>query len=314
MIFNRMNDYYVKYLLGSEKNKAISLNFINAALGNEEEYFTDISFENKDQEPEHEGGKETRLDIKGVLNTGVFIELEVQVTLDKFMAERSLYYWSRMYGNQLAEGDAYNTLKKAIAINILNFKFLPENSWINTYEVTNTISRKALSDHLRIMFLELPKLKKYLEADFKGLSNIAQWGAYFYRLVDDKKMEEIPVLAEALNKERQFTADKQQMYWYEMHEKAVRDRISLVEQYMEQVNEAKAEAAEAKEEANKAKEEAAVAKAEAKAEVAKAKEEKLVPLFELVSDGYITIAKAAEKAHMSELDFETAMTAFNKLK
>ena len=101
MAIYRMNDYFVKFLFGSDQNKKLCLNFINAALGNEKHYFTDIVFVNKDEEPEKEKAKPIRLDIKGKLNTGAFIDIEVQVQNYKYMAERSLYYWACMYGQQI---------------------------------------------------------------------------------------------------------------------------------------------------------------------------------------------------------------------
>ena len=73
-MINRLNDFYFKYLMGSEKNKPIALNFINAALATKDSYFTDIIYVNKNQEPEHQDEKESRLDVKGVLNDGTVVE------------------------------------------------------------------------------------------------------------------------------------------------------------------------------------------------------------------------------------------------
>jgi len=156
--FNRTNDFFFKYLLGSVKNKAISLSFVNAALGTSEEYFTDIVFVDKDQDPQYEDDKQSRLDLKGILNTGDMIEIEMQVVHYDYMSERSLYYWACMYSQQLATGEDYEKLKRSTAINVLNFEHLPEKNWVNSYRLLNTQSKRALTEHLQIVFLELPKL------------------------------------------------------------------------------------------------------------------------------------------------------------
>ena len=222
---NRMNDYFVKYLLGTEKNKHISLNFINAVLANKDHYFTDVIFTNKDDEPVVLDGKEIRLDIKGKLNTGTIIDIEVQVRALKYMGERSLYYWARMYSRQISEGEDYNKLKPAIAINLLDYNLLPEGNWLNQYSILNTQSHTVLSDHFNIIFIEPLKL------DSKALDEMTPlelWGAFFKRRVGDDKLKEVPIMAEALKAEMQFTASEIEDYKYEMREKALKDKAAML--------------------------------------------------------------------------------------
>ena len=227
MAIYRMNDYFVKFLFGSDQNKKLCLSFINAALGNDKYYFTDIVFVNKDEDPKKQKDKPIRLDIKGKLNTGAFIDIEVQVQNYKYMAERSLYYWARMYGQQIVEGEDYVELKPAIEINLLAFNLLPEDGWINSYRVCNVKSHKLLSEHLHIVYIEI---KKLLHKGLKDMNPIEQWGAYFSGRFDDETLKEVPILAEALKAEMHFTADEVAFYEYEMRKKEVMDRISFANQ------------------------------------------------------------------------------------
>ena len=159
---NRLNDFYFKFLIGNERNKAIALDFINAVLGTEDSYFTDIIYTKKEQEPEHVGSKESRLDIKGRLNDGTVIELEMQALTDNYMSERSLYYWARMYGSMLKSGDEYEILKPAVSIIILGYEHLADEvNWCNEYQILNVNSKRPLTNDLRIVFLELPKLRQF---------------------------------------------------------------------------------------------------------------------------------------------------------
>jgi len=47
--------------------------------------------------------------------------------------KRTLYYWSKQYSGQLEEGQSYKTLKKCVAINILNFAILPNDRYHNVF-------------------------------------------------------------------------------------------------------------------------------------------------------------------------------------
>ena len=201
---NRMNDYYFKYLMGREKNKTLALDFINAVLANEEKYFTDIIYVDKDEDPEHLGDKQSCLDVKGMLNDGSIIEVEMQALNDKDMSERSLYYWARMYGKNIKAGEQYEELKPAICVNVLGFKHLEELNWRNEYRVLNIDSNRQLSNHLQIVFLELPKLET---KDIKSMSRLDLWGAYFSRKLSDDDLKGVKIMAEALKAEYEFTAE-----------------------------------------------------------------------------------------------------------
>ena len=53
MKFNRLNDLYFKRLLGDKNKKSLTLNFLNSILDRDaNNYFTDITFLDKDNEPE----------------------------------------------------------------------------------------------------------------------------------------------------------------------------------------------------------------------------------------------------------------------
>lgn len=150
--FNRLNDLYFKKLLGDKNRKNLTLSFLNAILNKDErEYFTDITFLDKDNEPLTLDGKLSKLDIRADLNDGTQVDIEVQVCPFKFMAERSLYYWSKMYSEQLEKSAEYKKLKKAIAINLLAFDYLEdEQDWHNIYNLLKFLS---LQDNLSNSFL-----------------------------------------------------------------------------------------------------------------------------------------------------------------
>lgn len=68
---NRLNDFYVKYLLGSEKRKHLTIHFLNAVLyGDDAPQIADVFFLDKDLDPERADGKPAKLDILAKTDQG----------------------------------------------------------------------------------------------------------------------------------------------------------------------------------------------------------------------------------------------------
>lgn len=235
--FNRLNDIYFKRLLGTKKRKNLTLSFLNAILNKDNtNYFTDITFLDKDYEPSTLDGKLSKLDIRADLNDGTQIDIEVQVCPFKFMAERSLYYWSKMYAEQLDKGDEYGRLQRAITINLLAFNFLElESDWHNIYNLLNIKSHNRLTNHIELHFLELPKFSL---KDIQNLKTSEAWLAYFSGKYTKQELEEIsmmnPVIKEAVEYEDTFLKNKIERRAYEQREKAIRDHYSYISAYKEE--------------------------------------------------------------------------------
>lgn len=76
--------------------------------------------------------KEGILDVRIKLNGNVQIDMEMQVLMFTYWAERSLYYLSKMFTEQLQKGRDYDTLQKCIHVGILDFElFESEEFYLN---------------------------------------------------------------------------------------------------------------------------------------------------------------------------------------
>ena len=224
---NRMNDFYFKYLLGSEQRKHLTIQFLNAVLyENEETQIEDVSFLDKDQDPEFAQEKLSKLDILARTNTGMQIDIEVQVLKHAYLSERFLYYWAGLYGSQLKEKDQYTQLKPTISIILLDFVYLPETAWHNVYHIYNDISKQRLTEHFAMHFIEM---KKFTYSDIKKLTKLGTWAAYFSNC-DTKEMEVLTmnnnVMKDVAKAENAFTNDETMRYQYMLREKAIRDYYS----------------------------------------------------------------------------------------
>ena len=224
---NRMNDFYFKYLLGSEQRKHLTIQFLNAVLyENEETQIEDVSFLDKDQDPEFAHEKLSKLDILARTNTGMQIDIEVQILKHAYLSERFLYYWAGLYGSQLKEKDQYTQLKPTISIILLDFVYLPETAWHNVYHICNDISKQRLTEHFAMHFIEM---KKFTYSDIKKLTKLGTWAAYFSNC-DAKEMEVLTmnnnVMKDVAKAENAFTNDETMRYQYMLREKAIRDYYS----------------------------------------------------------------------------------------
>lgn len=229
---NRLNDIFFKYLLGSEERKTYTLNFLNTTLNlSGDNAFKDLTFNNKEQSPLYVEGKSSILDILATTNTGTIINIEVQVCKDEYMAERALYYWSRIYGMQLQKGSAYDTLHPVISLILMDFNYFKNYQECHqSYHICNDVHKNdVLTPQFNMHFIELEKITF---TDIKQLKQSDCWIAYFSKRVSDVERKELakmdPILKEVLKSEQRFMLNPQLFYEYEAREKAIRDEISRI--------------------------------------------------------------------------------------
>lgn len=155
-------DYAFKQLFGIEKNKEITVVFLNAVLQQSgREPIKDISFVNRELGGEYDEDKQSRLDILAVTNNQEQVNIEIQLTNQYDMIKRSLYYWSGIYRAPMKKAMSYKELHPVIAINILNFNLLKQTErYHTTYHLYEDTERFKLTDVMEFHFLEMPKLIK----------------------------------------------------------------------------------------------------------------------------------------------------------
>ncbi len=71
------------------------------------------------------------------------------------MIKRSLYYWSKLYEEQLNEGEDYSQLKRTVCINILNFKYLKNDRFHNAYRLKEAVVLCQYLGHKKSNFFML---------------------------------------------------------------------------------------------------------------------------------------------------------------
>ncbi|AWN82125.1 hypothetical protein DK880_00820 [Candidatus Cardinium hertigii] len=108
-------DLAFKKIFGVEENKDLLISLINATVSPEDQV-VDVTLLNPYNPKDFRGAKLSILDIKAVGETGKRFNIEIQITDEADYDKRALYYWAKLYTDQLKVSKDYSTLNKAIAI------------------------------------------------------------------------------------------------------------------------------------------------------------------------------------------------------
>lgn len=228
-ILKPKNDYVFKKIFGDERNKDILISFLKAVLKIDIE---DVQILNSELPKENIADKKSILDIRATINNNVEIDIEIQVSRTIYMPQRSLYYWSKIYCEQLESGEKYSKLKKTICINILDFNTLDTNKYHSMFKLKENEENYVLTDLLEIHFLEMKKLDEYKEND-----DLSQWVSFIKadsREVLEKMAKVNPNIDKAVNVLTTMSQDKKARAEYLSREMALHDEATKIEEAMEE--------------------------------------------------------------------------------
>lgn len=127
-LLNPKVDFIFKKIFGSEKHPNILISFLNTVMKPVNKIVS-VAINNLLED------KFSRLDLEATTGNGEIINIEIQVKNEFNMIKRSLYYSSKLYEEQLVEGDQYDKLSRTVCINILDFKYLDNDSFHNGYRL-----------------------------------------------------------------------------------------------------------------------------------------------------------------------------------
>ena len=228
MTINPMIDFAFKFIFGSEENKDILIDFLNATIKNEQT-IEDLTILNPFNLKNHVDDKLSILDVKARLENGNYVNVEVQLVNQKDMKNRTLYYWSRMYAEQLQEGEKYYKLEKTITINIMNFVLLEETKkYHTTYHLKEDEEGFQLTDLMEIHMIEVPKI---INSEQKLDDKLVDW-LLFLEDPDNKNMEVLtmknPKIKKAMSVLEFINSDREARELYEAREKDLRDRLGQI--------------------------------------------------------------------------------------
>jgi predicted transposase/invertase (TIGR01784 family) len=224
-------DFAFKILFGSEENTDILLPFINSVLSMPHP-ITEIKLLNPYNHKNHSTDKLSILDIKAKDETGKLYNIEMQITDQVDYNQRALYYWSKLYTQQLSAGNAFGNLRKTISIHILNFNCFDEDDYHNIFHLLNIKTYRRSFEDLELHFIELKKFNKdlshlttALDRWVTFLSKAEQWEKGTVP-VEFKNDPAIKKAADALDA---LSLDEKEREVYEARLKWLRDEAAAIE-------------------------------------------------------------------------------------
>lgn len=224
------NNLVFSFLMSSPGSEEAAKSFINAALEDVGRPLTkSVLILNPFSLTPFLSGKVSVLDVKAQDVDGRYFNVEMQTTNKKGFNNRILYYGSKLYSEQLAEGDDYSLLNPVVSIVVARFAMFPELPGMhNVFTLSSEKNPQIVfSNQLQIHTIEL--IKEQLPTADKVNSKLYSWIDFFNNgheksEVDMSELLEDPGLALAVKKYRELCQDPKLRELALIQEKAERDR------------------------------------------------------------------------------------------
>jgi predicted transposase/invertase (TIGR01784 family) len=184
-ILKPRNDAVFKRLM-SDTHLLVS--FLQSALDLPPEDYHDVRIVDPHLLGERPEDKLGILDVKVVTAQGNIIDIEIQLNPVPEMRERAIFYLSGMVREQIAPGESYRKIKRAICILITGYEEIHDSPrYHNRYWFYDPDSGSLFSKLVEIHTLELPKLPEHGDK-----TKLCAWLAF----IRATKEEEFDMLAQ----------------------------------------------------------------------------------------------------------------------
>ena len=153
------NDYAFKQVFGTEENKDVLQDLLECILDIPPENIAGLELLDKEFHKDSISDKTGVLDVKLRLKNNTIIDVEIQNRWNSEFVQRTIFYWAKMYTENLKTGEVYTKLPKCITINIVGEGFNLNSLLHSEYNVVEKHINDRLSDEFEIHFLNLAKVK-----------------------------------------------------------------------------------------------------------------------------------------------------------
>ena len=223
--------------------KTHALAFLSAILKIEPADIKETQILNTYLRKEHEEDKQGILDVRILMNNDTEIDTEINLSELKVWADRSLFYISKMYTEQIQQGQQYDVFKKCVSISILDFILFEEpkniseqpnppshTNFYSCFHIWEDNSHFLFTDKMEFHVIELPKLPPELKDNVEN-DKVFLWAKF----ISSEKKEDFDMIAQkdpyiksAYQQLQIISQDKQKRLEYEAREKAVRDHNQMM--------------------------------------------------------------------------------------
>lgn len=208
---------------GLMNNPKVRKGFIAALLKTDPQKIQDTELLPTVLRQDYQDDKLGILDVRVLMQDGTQIDMEMQVAYFEYWDARVLFYLSKIFTDQIKQGEPYENLKKCIHVSILDFvHFEDDDECSRTICLCDKQTGKIYTDLLEIQILELKKLP----ADVKSGDDLINWMRFFggksrKEFADMAQIDEY--FKEAYEALEKLSADEQAKLEYEARDRAIRD-------------------------------------------------------------------------------------------
>ena len=227
------NDYAFKRVFGVEENKDVLQDLLECILEIPPESIVGLELLDKEFQKELLSEKLGILDIKLRLKDGTFVDIEIQNGWHFDFPERTLYYWSKMYNENIKQGQDYTKLPKCITINLIGKGFNKNKRLHNKYLVLEQDTKEPLASKLEIHILNLAKARLLEGFQFrdKKIKRLLNWLKFIE--TDDREVrnmlaQESPMMRKASTTIEVMEMSPRDKWLYESRMKYEHDRASCI--------------------------------------------------------------------------------------
>ena len=189
-------DIAFKKIFGVEENKDLLISLINSIVS-EEDQVSSVTLLNPYNPKNFLNDKLSILDIKAEGHNGKRFNIEIQISDEADYDKRALYYWAKLYTEQLKISEDYSLLSKAIGIHILNFTSIPDvKKYHNVFHITEKETGLKYFKDLELHTIELKKFSDNPREELTDLisrikTKLDIWAAFLTRY-DLLKSDNLP--------------------------------------------------------------------------------------------------------------------------
>lgn len=234
-------DIAFKKIFGVEENKDLLISLINSIVSLDDQV-SDVILLNPYNAKNFKKDKLSILDIKAEGHNGKRFNIEIQISDEADYDKRALYYWAKLYTEQLQSSQDYSSLSKAIGIHILNFTSIPSvEKYHNVFNIREKESNLLYFKDLELHTLELKKFSQNAREEINELvakirSSLDIWMAFLTRhdLLNKECLPKVldkPVLRKALNVLEVMNFLPEERQAYEDHLKWLRIEANTLKKY-----------------------------------------------------------------------------------
>jgi len=224
--FTPTNDYVFKRIFGRKGNEELTKKLLESVTDNK---YEEIKLDDTPiLEAEVIKGKMGILDVK-ISAEHESIDIEMQVTKETDIADRMLWYWSKLYINTIKGGDEYGKTKKTICILLADFdvdKLKNVKGFHTKWKIIEDKYREViLTDKFQLDIIELNKLEQYRDKN----DGLWQWCKFIKapEKVSESIMKEYPEIKKAKEELDKINADEHERNIALARERALHDAASL---------------------------------------------------------------------------------------